>query len=342
MKQHDRPDLDYLESDGIIPLPPVVRIEPASACNLRCTHCPTGVFSMQRTIMKPDVFERCLAELAKHVPPVRVVSLYQGGEPFLNKRFLEMPAQVKAIGVPLVKTISNGMLIKPERIDEIVTCGLDQIEISLDGASAEQSDFVRVRARFDYIADIVRKLVEARNRLNPSFRVTISNTQFPDLQNFDLSVDFPDPAAYLLETFSDIADQLEFNANWARLWPSKLPADGFDLLHDDRPRESPTRCFLLEDMLNIRADGQVVACCYDLTSISNLGNVMTTSIEDIWNGEAARSFRRNFAAKNYPGLCQNCIVVTGDKFLVPKKNNEPQREMSATALLSDRSTPQRA
>lgn len=322
----------YQDTNGLIPLPAVVRIEPASACNLKCSHCPTGVFRMQRTAMKWDLFERCVEELAKHVPPVRVVSLYQGGEPFLNKRFLEMPAKVKQTGVPLVKTISNGMLIRPEMIDDMVTSGLDQIEISLDGESADESDQVRVRADYDHIVEIVRKLVEAKRRLKPNFRVTVSNTQFQDPARYEPDVEFPDPAQYLKAAFADILDDLEFNANWARLWPSALPAEKYDLLLDDRPRERPKRCSLLDDMLNIRADGQVVACCYDLTSMSNLGNIAEQSLEEIWNGEAARQFRLQFASGDVPELCRECVVVTGDRFLVHKRDDAPQKTIRTSDL----------
>ena len=127
-----------------LPLPPVVRIEPASACNLKCTHCPTGVVKQTRGIMKPHTFERVLSELKPHVPPVRVAVLYHGGEPFLNKNFLEMVRRVKALGIPLVKTISNGMLVQPEMCSEIVNSGLDAIEISLDAESPRENDMVRV------------------------------------------------------------------------------------------------------------------------------------------------------------------------------------------------------
>ena len=38
-------------------LPKVLRIEPASQCNLACSHCPTGTIEMARGIMTDQVFE---------------------------------------------------------------------------------------------------------------------------------------------------------------------------------------------------------------------------------------------------------------------------------------------
>ncbi len=130
-----------------MPIPPVVRIEPASACNLRCLHCPTGVVDMTRSVMNPATFDRVLEQLAPHVPPVRVMMMYRGGEPFMNKRFLDMVNSVKVQGVPLVKTVSNGMVIKEELWEPIVTSGLDAIDISFDGTSPEENDAIRRRAR---------------------------------------------------------------------------------------------------------------------------------------------------------------------------------------------------
>jgi MoaA/NifB/PqqE/SkfB family radical SAM enzyme len=106
------------------PLPPVIRIEPASACNLRCGHCPTGTVEMARGLMSEKVFARVLSETAKHVPPIRVAVLYHGGEPLLNKSFPEMARAVKSLGIPKVKTVTNGMFLRAEIIPPIVRSGL--------------------------------------------------------------------------------------------------------------------------------------------------------------------------------------------------------------------------
>lgn len=286
--------------------------------------------------MKPEVFERAVEELEAHPATFRVVSLYQGGEPFLNRNFLSMAARVKATGVPNVKTVTNGMLIRPTMCDDIVRSGLDLIELSMDGDSPEKSNQVRVRSKFVHIAEIVHKLVEAKRRIGSDIRICISNTQFRDRKSFDLDVEFPAPAEYLLAALADIKDDIEFNPNWAKLWPSGQPANGYDLLLDDRARERPKNCSLLDDMLNIRADGSVVACCYDLTSMTNFGNILEQSLDEIWNGSASREFRRDFAAGNYPQLCRKCVVVTGDMYLLEKQADSPQHIYGASELLTER------
>ena len=64
-----------------------MRIEPASKCNLGCVHCPTGTIEMERGIMSLDIFQKILIENKENI---KVIVLYHGGEPFLNKNFLTL------------------------------------------------------------------------------------------------------------------------------------------------------------------------------------------------------------------------------------------------------------
>lgn len=286
---------------------------------------------MARTIMKPKVFERCLEQVAKHVPPIRVCSLYQGGEPFLNKHFMSMIPRVKALGIPLVKTISNAMLIRPDMCDDVVTSGLDEIEISIDGHSPEENDRVRINSRFNHLNEIVHKLVEANKRHDRRLKIVISSTQFLNLENPAVDEE-PSPPTYLCKAFEDILNEIEFKPIWARLWPSNLPAEGYDLLHDDRKFTAPNRCNTLDDMINIRADGTVVACCFDLTSMTNFGNIMDMSLQEIWDGYASKKFRKDFSNGEYPEICRNCLVVTGPKYLMHKNDAGARKELGITKL----------
>ena len=75
----------------------VVRIEPASKCNLACSHCPTGTVEMTRDIMSDIIFEKVLENLSKYKDEVEVVVLYHGGEPLLNKSICQMITAIKSI-----------------------------------------------------------------------------------------------------------------------------------------------------------------------------------------------------------------------------------------------------
>ena len=65
--------------------PDVVRIEASGACNFRCIHCPTGIQPNGRKQLSKESFYFILEQFIKKNFIPRVVVLYHGGEPLLNK-----------------------------------------------------------------------------------------------------------------------------------------------------------------------------------------------------------------------------------------------------------------
>ena len=150
------------------PLTPVDHIEPSSAYKRECSHCPNGDFDMARTIMKPHVFERGREEVKKHIPSLRVCSLYKIGEPLLNTHFMTIISRVKDLSFPLVKAVSNGMLIKPEMCDNNITSGVNEFELSMDGQSPEENDRIWINSQHERLNAILYKLVEANGNWRPN------------------------------------------------------------------------------------------------------------------------------------------------------------------------------
>lgn len=186
-------------SEYIRPFPRVIRIEPAGACNLACSHCPTGTIKMPRGLMNSDTFATIIDSLKKNINSVKAVVLYHGGEPLLNKSFTQMVKAVKSLGIPLVKTVSNGMLLNQTTIDDIIDSKLDVIEISLDGDRPETNNLVRRNSDYNKVVANIKTLINRkieRNSETPQFFV--SSTQF--LKNLaDLNDDIPPtPPIYYL------------------------------------------------------------------------------------------------------------------------------------------------
>ena len=124
-------------------IPRVIRIEPSAKCNLSCRHCPTGTVEMARGVMSSEVFERCL-KFIKY-DEVKVVVLYHGGEPLLNKHFYSMANRIKKIRKDiLLKTVSNGVALTKTNSKKLISSGIDEIEFSLDGLSFVENDYIRI------------------------------------------------------------------------------------------------------------------------------------------------------------------------------------------------------
>ncbi|MBF0589253.1 MAG: radical SAM protein [Magnetococcales bacterium] len=301
------------------PFPGVVRIEPASACNLACSHCPTGTVSMERGIMKRETFVRVMERLRPIKDRLRVVVLYHGGEPFMNKRFVEMLKEIKRLGVPFIKTISNGMLLSDGLIEGVLDHGLDEIEFSLDGLSAEESERIRRKSESAQVIARVCRLLDARRaRRGHSLRVCISHNRFLEPGGLQGRVSpSTHVASWLRQAFSRYEGEVIFKSNWAMVWPHmEVDPALYEIYTDPHGPPDRTRCEQLDETLTIGAGGDVLACCYDLTAQLVMGRIQEQSLEEIWEGGRYRALRQGIADGSYPSICQYCSTVRRHRYLV--------------------------
>ena len=260
------------------PFPDVVRIEPAGVCNLRCRHCPVGREGGRGVILSYENFVRFFDSLPK-VP--RVLVLYHGGEPLLNKDLELMLAYAKARGVKKTVFNTNAALLTEKR--ELIN--LDEMRVSFDGASPEENDAIRVNSHFEKHAAQVRKLAmsDARPKV-----IKIYNAQHNSSQ----------PAQYLKEYFKDcdvIFEGVQIR-EWARIGNEPKPTNGV------------TFCSDLFSAFTILSNGDVPMCCEDLMHDDIQGNVFQNSPAELW--EKMEGVRQAFERRDYPKMCQTCWVVT--------------------------------
>jgi radical SAM protein with 4Fe4S-binding SPASM domain len=310
-----------IQDDFVLPFPRVLRIEPASQCNLQCLHCPTGTVALDRGIMKDDVFDCVLSALKKNRKNVKVVVLYHGGEPFLNKKFFEMVKKIKSVGDFMVKTDTNGMVLTDHMIENIVTSGLNMIVFSLDGHSSAENDFVRRNCDFNKVVKNIKQLMDYKKQIQSKTPdIFVSSTQFKTLETLEDNQSAKAPE-YLLKEFSgDYAlNESSFKLGFAMKWPHmEVDMDVFDVVSD--PLDNPVNnyCDHTFSTITVRSDGDVVPCCYDLTSQLVVGNIVKDDLSVIWNNENYRALRKSIYERKLNSLCSQCWVVQPFNYLMIK------------------------
>lgn len=86
-----------------------------------------------------------------------------GGEPFLREDIFEVFKYAQKTGLKL-EVVSNGSLISQDLADKIISSGLSNIAISLDGSQEETHDFIREKGAYKKALAAIRYLVEAKRR----------------------------------------------------------------------------------------------------------------------------------------------------------------------------------
>jgi hypothetical protein len=261
------------------PFPDVVRIEPTGACNLRCQHCPTGLFGSGRGAMRYQTFVRYM--LALPIVP-RVLVLYHGGEPLLNRDLPRMIAYAKGAGVGSVVLNTNGMLLGRGALP-----GLDEVRVSIDGGSEDEFAELRVGADLVRIADNVRRF----HAQHPKTRIVIYNVRIGSNGQ---------TPGFVFQQFMGVP--VTFRNERQRYWAA---LDGRGL--------EPTNtnyCSNLAETFTIMSTGEVVMCCEDITGSEIIGSLERETPLEIWRAMEAR--RDAFTRREYPQLCQHCHFVTGN------------------------------
>lgn len=307
------------EDFSVNKLPEVFRIEPASSCNLKCVHCPTGLRKNKSLgVMSEETFYKIFLILQEVKP--RVVVMYHGGEPLINRHVFKWIKEIKKIGIGFVKVVSNGMLLKHEKAVQMIDSGLDSIEFSLDGKSVEENDFIRKGCDFSLVIKNIKGLISLKKeKCSAVPKIFITCTQFIDDNHVENESEQEIPSFIKREFTGEFDKEVEYKKNFAYFWPGLRGAESEKIYEIEKTFRNndivSTYCPHIVETISIRWNGDVVPCCYDLTSNYVIGNVLESSIEDIWNNNKFKKLRKSIFDKKYVSLCQNCHVLSPTHFL---------------------------
>jgi len=179
------------------------------ACNLECAHCLSSSGRRDPRELTTEQCEAVIEELQRM--QVFYVNI-GGGEPTIRPDFwhLLQYAVDHQVGV---KFSTNGVRITPERARFLAATDYVDVQISLDGATAEVNDYVRGPGSFDMA---IRALENLRAAGFADAKISVVVTR----QNVTQ-----------LDEFKALADRYGATLRLTRLRPSGRGADVWDELH---------------------------------------------------------------------------------------------------------------
>ena len=143
----------------------LLQVESAIACNLDCVMCPWREITQNpqnRGLMSAEVW----AAIRPYLLDVNSVDFTGGGEPLLQPQLEEWIAEAKNAGCE-TGFLSNGLLLKKDRLKRILDAGVDWICISMDGATADIYHKIRIGSDFERVCANVGNIAEQRTGQTP-------------------------------------------------------------------------------------------------------------------------------------------------------------------------------
>jgi radical SAM protein with 4Fe4S-binding SPASM domain len=315
--------------ETVIPLetPYVIFIDPSSACNFKCTYCPTGHLDLIKDtkryqgVLKLEIYKKIIDDLKDFKKNIKVLRLYKDGEPFLNKNLAEMISYAKSSKkVDYIDTTTNASLMTKERLKPVLDAGIDKINISIDGMNNETYEsFTKTKLEFSEIIENVKWLY--RNKGNTEVVVKIP----ADIINEKEKKEF-------FEVFGDYSDRI-FVENFAPCWPE------FDVekhtgvkitkgIYQQEITETNT-CPYIFYSFSVNADGLVSSCFLDWKRKLIIGDVRVESMKEIWNSKKMNDLRimhlegkrKKIDSCGSCGQLSHCLPDNIDKFVNEIKDN---------------------
>jgi radical SAM protein with 4Fe4S-binding SPASM domain len=149
-------------------LPEKVRSKPihmfvdvTSRCNIDCYMC-------WREFAFHNAFGDMTMETFNNILPLmdymQTVVLQGSGEPFMNKNFIQM-LQLAAKRTDGIRFATNGTIMTEKFAEELVNNRVKTVMISLDAATKDTYEKIRIGSKWDHVMKNLEKLVEVKKRL---------------------------------------------------------------------------------------------------------------------------------------------------------------------------------
>lgn len=279
------------QSSYISGKPMNVTIEPTNICNLHCPVCETGagVLGRPKRHMTLEEFKIIIDRIASHT---NTLMFYFMGEPFINKESYNMIRYSKDCGIPFVTTCTNGDVVNPEKL---VDSGIDEVSFQIGGISKETHGMYRIGSNLDRVLKNLQETIRFKNKQKQKMKIICG---FILMKHNEHEVnEFKSKMSDMGVDSAVIIDPCVRTVEQGR---EMLPADKNHWFYDPHAFENNTlkpkvvpnnECQWLYYSVTIQANGDVVPCCRDAKGEYVMGNLLTQSLGEIWNGEKFRVFR---------------------------------------------------
>ena len=347
-------DYEELVRTGELPLPKAAKFEPTMRCNLRCVMCHQND---RRVIEKGEMDIDDVRRIIDRLREAGVQAMHVlGGEIFLRKDLFEMFDYLEHQEM-FFDLVTNGTLIGEDEARRLKDYRyLTAVDFSSDGLE-EVNDAIRSRGVFNKVVSAIQLMRDERPFAITVTCVLNERTapQFEEFINF-FAAEGVDAITFILEMFNTreeisnslgfVPDRSERDEFFLNVRSSEGTLDPNLLEHLIEVagiktqqtgvvvRVIPSVAHAEPEMFlngHLRQDGRALMCgalskviidqygnvkgCPFINE--HFGNLLEVSLEEIWNSESLKAYRKRLLASNLLDICVRCCNLEMAEAKVP-------------------------
>lgn len=310
----------------IVRFPYKIEVEHTTVCNKKCIICEHTYWKEKSETV---TFER-FKKIVDQFPGLKWINVTGEGSGFLNKDFLKIIRYLRSRHVS-VNFVDELDLLDEKMARELIKVGMNCIWVSMDGATKETYEKIKVGCDFEKTLNNIRRLLELKkemespfpticfryvvNKLNvyemPKFVELVhslgdlgdgSKVEFVNLLKFKEVEHFylPEIPEEIINAAMEKGKELGIRVAFSHISESKLP---------------PMKHCAAWAEPYIMIGGYVLPCCAVLMSNKreflrqhSFGNLLQKPFKEIWDSERYKKFRQLVPRGKgpVPMLCQGC------------------------------------
>lgn len=275
-----------------------VDIEVTDACNLKCIMCIHGTEEIVDTgFIDKELAFRAIEQCAEI--GVYSIKFNFRGEPLLHPDIVTLVRYAKAKGILEVQFNTNGLPLTKQKIKGLLGAGLDRIIFSVDGATKETYEKIRVGGNYDKLVSNIDMLLKMKKELK--FTRPYVRVQMVKYYDSDEEV----------EQFKKLWTKKNVNNIAIIKKQDRDSKNGYPLKDGEKPI-GRTFCEQPWQRLNINRDGKILMCCGDWDRKTIVGDFKKQTIKEVWKSEKLKVLRAKLAKGQLDEVpaCRTCFRPT--------------------------------
>ena len=284
------------QDEGDKLFPPMIIVDITNVCNLSCIHCAHPVIKKdpeyKPKFMDIEIFKKIVEEISKH--NILLMRIASDGESLLHPRFFEMMSIIKDAGIKPVNLTTNGMLLGEKESKNLIECGIDIIDISVDAYREETYRNIRIGGDLKKVKRNIINLLKLRDEKKSPIKIFVSIIRQPlNEKEVDSFVKYWRPKVdfVMVRNLCDVVGLVDIKKDRKKeVLPKRYPCPQF------------------WKRVTINHNGDLRYCVEDWRNKTVIANVMDKSIKDIWQGPEYEKLRGLHLRGQYEKvkLCSEC------------------------------------
>lgn len=318
--------------------PPMIILENTTVCNLRCVHCPQSQGYPERpdyhaVYMEWDVYTKAIDEIAENA--ITLLRFSPAGEALIHPQLLDQVAYAKAKRISPVNLTTNGLTLDNPAIENgkripgktilerLLELGIDIIDISVDAATREKYEKIRVGSNYHRVWSNIHRLLCLREKKKAPTKLMLSIIDQPESH---------DEVEQFVTYWTPLVDRVIVRPYLENLGLTP-PKPGTVVEQLQGIKRWP--CPQFWKRVTISPDGSIRFCVVDWLDKSVLGHIRTHSIKELWHGAEYERLRGCHIGGKYGeahSICGPCTDWMGMRW-------EWGFEVAVGAVMGDRGAP---